>query len=269
MIQSLKRAMSVLEYMAKQNRQEYSIAEISPAVKLPPSTVYRVLQTFLSGGYVLTDPKTHLYRLGPGLIALARAAGGKNDLAALAMPYLQRIAGETGDDAFLMVISGFQSHVVAKADGPNRIKIVSGFEANSDLHCGANRKMLLAFQSDRFIEEYIGRGLKRYTSTTITNPQMLREELETIREEKTSFSLSEFIEGAMGVSAPVFGRDGRIAASIGTSGPAFQVTSAKISHHKKVISECAAELSALLGYEGGEPVRTPWRGSIETSQAES
>ena len=47
MIQSLKRAMSVLEYMAKQNRQEYSIAEISPAVKLPPSTVYRVLQTFL------------------------------------------------------------------------------------------------------------------------------------------------------------------------------------------------------------------------------
>lgn len=250
MIQSLKRSMNILSYMSRRGKLEYSIAELSAATELPPSTVFRVLQTFMSDDYVLLDPKSHLYRLGPALIPLGRAAGNEKDLGALAMPFLQQIANETGDDAFLMVISGYHSQVVAKADGPNRIKIVSGFEANADLHCGANRKMLLAFQSDEFIEEYIRHGLKAYTSSTITDPKVLRGELKTIRDEKTSFSLSEFIDGAMGVSAPVFDSEGRLAASIGTSGPAFQVTSTKISNHKKVISRCAQGLSKLLGYKG-------------------
>lgn len=240
--------MDILYYMGKNGKREYTIAELALGVDLPPSTVHRILKTFADGGYVLLDKGTHLYRLGPALIQLGRAAGDVSSLKTAAMPYLQKIAEETGDDAFLMVISGYQSHTLAKAEGPNRIKIVESFEANFDLHCGANRKMLLAFQPDSFIREYMAMGLKSYTASTITDPETLWLEIKTIREERVSFSLSEFIDGAMGISAPVFDHSGKLAASIGTSGPAFQVTSSKINARKKIISECAMELSKKLGF---------------------
>lgn len=250
MIQSLKRSMRILDYMARQGKKDYSIAELSSAMDLPPSSVYRVLQTFAANGYVLSDEKTHLYQLGPALIALGRAAGDTRDLRTVAMPFLQKIADETGDDAFLLTICGFHSQVIAKAEGPNRVKIVESFESNYDLHCGANRKILLAFQPDDFIQKYIDMGLKSYTSSTITEPDALWKELRIIREEQTAFSLSEFIDNAMGVSAPVFDNSGQIAASIGISGPAFQVTEAKINNYKRIISECAKKLSKVLGYSG-------------------
>ena len=250
MIQSLTRSMRILDYMAKTKKRDYSIAELSTAVDLPPSSVYRVLQTFVQDNYVLLDPKTHLYRLGPALIPLGRAAEGESDLPTLAMPFLQKIADQTGDDAFLMALSGYHSRTIAKAEGPRRIKIVDSFESNFDLHCGANRKMLLAFQSKEFIDEYIALGLTAHTPNTITDPDVLRRELDTIRREKISFSLSEFIEDAMGISAPVFDHSGAVIASMGTSGPAFQTSREKIDQHKAIISQCAAELSAVLGYTG-------------------
>ena len=249
MIQSLKRSMRILEYMSQQGKQEYSIAELAAAMELPASSIYRVLQTFADDHYVVMDQKSHLYRLGPALFALGRAANDEKDLRSIAMPFLRKIADQTGDDAFLMTLSGYHSQVLAKAEGPNRIKIVESFESNFDLHCGANRKMLLAFQSDQFIEEYIRLGLKAYTSSTITNPELLWDEVRTIRAEKSSFSLSEFIDGAMGISAPVFNSSGTLAASMGTSGPAFQVNATKINSHKKIISDCARDCSALLGYK--------------------
>ncbi len=250
MIQSLARAMRVLDYMARQGQREYSIAQLSGALETPASSIYRVLQTFCRDGYVLLDPESHLYRLGPALIPLGQAAGARTDLRTLAMPFLRNIARETGDDAFLMTLSGFHSQTLARAEGPGRIKIVESFETNNDLHCGANRKMLLAFQSEDFIEEYIRRGLKTYTPNTITDPAALRRELGTIRAEGVSFSLSEFIQGAMGVSAPVFDREGKLAASMGTSGPAFQVTDGRIREIKASVTHWAAELSRLLGYQG-------------------
>lgn len=246
--------MKVLERMSKLGKQDYSIAELAAATGLPASSVYRILQTFAADNYVLADETTHLYRLGPALAALAQAAGGNTDLRSLAMPYLREIAEKTGDDAFLMSLNGYHSQTIAKAEGPNRIKIVESFEHNVDLHCGANRKMLLAFQSDDFISDYIKNGLKRYTANTITEPDDLWQEVRSIREEKVSFSLSEFIEGAMGVSAPVFDASGHLIASIGTSSPALQVSAAKINASKRVISDCAQKLSAALGYSEDIPV---------------
>lgn len=247
-IQSLQRSMKILAAMSKGGKPEYTIAELAEAVDLPASSVYRVLQTFALDHYVIADSKTHLYRLGPALIPLGQAAGAENDLKTVAMPFLQQIANETHDDAFLMKISGFHSQVIAKAEGPGRIKIVSSFEANFDLHCGANRKMLLAFQPDEYIEEYIRQGLPRHTPSTITDPEILWQEIRKIRKEQVSISVSEFIEGALGISAPVFDSTGQMIASIGTSGPAFQVTEEKINSHKQIITGCAAELSRALGY---------------------
>lgn len=45
MIQSLLRSMELLEVLKEQNRN-FSIAELSESMNLPPSTIHRILQTF-------------------------------------------------------------------------------------------------------------------------------------------------------------------------------------------------------------------------------
>ena len=43
-------------------------------------------------------------------------------------------------------------------------------------------------------------------------------------------------------------RTGAVIASMGTTGPAIQVTAARINAQKKVVADCAARLSEVLGY---------------------
>lgn len=247
-IQSLRRSMKILALMSRGGKTDYTLAELAAEARMPASSVYRILQTFALDQYVLADGRTHTYRLGPALVPLCQTAGEDSDLKRAAMPYLEEMAARTGDDAFLMTVSGFHSRTLAKAEGPGRIKIVATFEGNTDLHCGANRKLLLAYQSEDFIDAYIARGLKAYTAQTITDRDRLLAELRAIREEGVSFSLGEFIEGAMGFSAPVRDRTGAVIASMGTTGPAIQVTAARINAQKKVVADCAARLSEVLGY---------------------
>ncbi len=54
-----------------------------------------------------------------------------------------------------MIPVGNKGLVIEKVDGPNHIKVVEEFGYEMYLHCGAIRKVLLAYQSPSFIEEYV------------------------------------------------------------------------------------------------------------------
>lgn len=75
MIQSLLRSMELLEVLKEQNRN-FSIAELSESMNLPPSTIHRILQTFCEKKYVIRDDRSHTYRLGPALIPLGKPRPG-------------------------------------------------------------------------------------------------------------------------------------------------------------------------------------------------
>ena len=181
MIQSLLRAMELLELLKEANHK-YSIAELSESTGLPPSTIHRILQTFCEKKYVIRDEHAHTYQLGPALISLGRAAADNVRIQDAALPILKNLSYCTREDSYLIIQVGDKGLVLDKTDGPNHLKVVEEFGYEMDLHCGAIRKALLAFQSDEYIRRYLYTRLNRPEAFPKADPAELAEELRTIRE---------------------------------------------------------------------------------------
>ena len=246
MVQSLMRAMEILEIL-RESDKSCSLSELVDGTTLPPSTVHRMLHTFCKKNYVVHDPSTSLYRLGPALIPLGMAATRNLNLRDVAVPVLKTLMKSTKEDAFLMVANGFNGIIVEKAEGPNNLKVIERSGSEWGLHYGAIRKCLLAFQPDSFIEAYIQHGLEKVTKNTIVNGEELWEVLHTIRREGVSASIGEYIPDAAGIGAPVFDQHGKIVASIGIIAPVSRANEEKIERFKAEVKKYAQELSVLLG----------------------
>jgi DNA-binding IclR family transcriptional regulator len=81
-------------------------------------------------------------------------------------------------------------------------------------------QVLLAFQDERWREQYLRRvRLKPLTPRTITSVDALRKRLASIRQSGFCVSISEAVDGATGVSAPIFGSDGTLLAALLIAGP--------------------------------------------------
>ena len=247
MIQSLVKAANILEYMKLSNK-EYTIAEISDNVNIPPSTTHRILNTLMDCDYVIKDDKTHLYRLGPGLISLGIAATSNISLQNDAYPIIKELSNKTQEDAFLIIKSGNKGLVIAKVEGPHPLKVVEHFGLEIPLHMGAIRKVLLAFQPDNYIDYYLNEKLTPYFNGEMPDKEKVRAELMKIREEKISCSTSEYIKNGAGIGAPVFDYKKDIVASIGIIAPVTRITKENQEELKKIVEEYANKLSRKLGY---------------------
>ena len=211
MIQSLMRSIDLLEIL-KAPDKAFSISELSDRLALPPSTVHRILQTFCARNYITKDESTHLYRLGPALISLGTAASHNLRLQDMARPVLEHLSHDSSEDAFLVIRAGNKGLVLDKVEGANILKVVEKFGAAVDLHCGAIRKALLAYQSEDFLQEYI-RVKMPGADSAATEAFFTR--LAEIRKDGVACSTGDYIAGAVGIGAPVFTLGGKVIASIG------------------------------------------------------
>lgn len=248
MIQSLVRSMELLETL-KQPPFSYSIAALSKSMDLPPSTLHRILQTFCSMNFVIRDEGTHTYRLGPACIPIGQAAAGNIHMRDLALPILRKLSETIHEDCYLAICVENKGLILDKIDGPNHLKVVEQFGFELDLHCGAIRKTLLAYQSAEYIEYYLDHILTRTEAFPKTDASELKRTLKKIRENGYSFSDSEYVTDAIGVGAPVFDIKHTVVATIGIIAPKSRISNQ--DQLDTVISEiknAAQQISYYMGH---------------------
>ena len=246
MIQSLVKATNVLDILKNENR-ELTIAEISESLDIPPSTAHRILSTLIEVRYVSKDEKTHLYSLGPALIPLGIKASAKIDPQAVGRNILEKLSDLTLEDSFFIIKSGDKGLMISKAEGKHSLKIVENFGIEIDLHKGAIRKTILAFQSDEYIENYLKKNLADYSDSSVIK-ETLKKDLMEIRKSKISVSDSEYIEGAIGIGAPVFNYKDDLVGAIGVVIPRERVTEESKKEYIEAVKNCGIEFSKNLGY---------------------
>lgn len=246
MIQSLVKAANVLDILKNENR-ELTIAEISEFLNIPPSTAHRILSTLIDVGYVSKDERTHLYGLGPALIPLGIKASSKLDPQAVGKLVLEKLSDLTREDSYFIIKSGDKGLLLSKAEGKHSLKIVENFGIEIDLHKGAIRKTILAFQSDDYINYYLKRDLSDYLNSPVDKDQ-LKKELMQIKNQKISVSDSEYIDSVIGIGAPVFNYKDQLVGSIGVVIPKERITEESKKEYMEAVKSCGIEFSKNLGY---------------------
>lgn len=220
-VQSVDRAARLLRAVADVGAGGAATAALGEACALNRATAWRLLSTLEVHGLVASDRETGRWRLGAGLLDLARSAGPEVVLRDV-HGVLEHLALETGETAALALLRG---GVLAYVDEVAPDAIVSARLAGRpvSLHATSTGKVALAWAATSERERLVPR-LERFTETTITDPDVLAEELDRTRAQGYATCRGEFDSSAWGVSAPVLDGSGRLLAVVSTWGPPQRVS---------------------------------------------
>lgn len=220
--------------------------QLAEVAGYPFSTAYRLLNSLVDAGFVDYDPQDKRYRLGLRIFQLAQKVASARGFAGMAMPILHRLTELTQESSILAVLDGDQYLTVHKVDGP-QFRTTTDPGDNGDLHTGAMGKALLAFSDgptrERLLETI---ELVPRTQHSITDREVLREQVEQIRRQGWAGQLEEHDIGMTAIAVPVLAQSGRLIASVALAAPLFRSDLEGLRAHLPELRRAADELATAL-----------------------
>jgi len=201
-VRSVLLALDVLEGVAFSG-EEVGVTQLAERLGMTKGSVHRHLLTFVERGYLVQNPSTTKYALGPKSRLLARLAPD-TDLVQLADGPMRELRDRLGHSVVLSATAPRGALVLNAVSGTSAIEI--GVRPGSELsfHASAQGKVLLAFAPRPQQQRILSRPLQRFTPHTITDPKRLDEEL--ARAMKLGFAAApeEVLLGINALAAPIF-----------------------------------------------------------------
>jgi IclR family acetate operon transcriptional repressor len=217
-VRSVSKALGILLYVS-QSSDGARGSDVAAACGLPAPTAHHLLETLLAEGFLSKD-ELRRYHLGPKVGALSDAFLSRTQPPEFLMEPLRKLAERSGETAYLSGWLHGDIAVLATVEGSRAVR-VAGLHRGSQghAHARASGKLLLAYARPGVAEAYLSRApLAALTSRTITDPDALLAELETIRRRGSATDLEEYQDRVCCVAAPVID-DGVVIAAYTLSVP--------------------------------------------------
>ncbi|MEV0982936.1 helix-turn-helix domain-containing protein [Brevibacterium sp. NPDC049920] len=106
-----ERLVEIIEMLSEAGVSGRSLAEISQHLDVNKATIYPMLTELLNVGWLVRDPRTKLFRLGPRLVAVGQAAEASFDIVDVVRPHSLSLAQKL-DATCMLVSQGPQGIVV-------------------------------------------------------------------------------------------------------------------------------------------------------------
>ncbi len=245
--QSILRALSLLEVFSDK-QPEWNLAELTKAVDLNRTTLYRLLTALESFDIVVRDPTTDRYRLGSGIIVLGGRAIRANPVRAVSQSELKDLAVKTGETTTLEILSGTEVVVI---DEVSVDRLMSGTQAIGTrwpAYATSTGNAIMAHLPSTKFEAILQTPLPQLTPKTITSPDILRRRLSQIREDGFAISAEALEIGYTDIGAPVRNFDGQPIAAISVGGPTARLTDTCLPEISALVRDSAIHISRQLGW---------------------
>jgi IclR family transcriptional regulator, KDG regulon repressor len=245
-VSAAARVLAVLESMSR--ARSIGLEELSRGVGLAKPTVYRFLQTLQSLGYARRIEGDR-WAITLKMFNVGSRALDHLDLHAAARPVAEELADELGETVHMGVLEGDSAVYVLKIESKYTIRMFSRVGRRIPLYCTAIGKVLLAF-SDADARKAALEDVKlvAHAPKTITKRSALDAELRKIRSQGFAMDDEEHEEGIKCIGAPVFDREGSLAAALSASWPAFRFEASDQSRSAAAVKAAAGRISEALGF---------------------
>jgi DNA-binding IclR family transcriptional regulator len=242
-LRTIGRALEVLDCFDGQI--PLSLKDISVRVKLPETSLFRVLLTLEKHKY-LQQHRDGTYQLAPKLVFgwLVQAA---DRVRALARPELERLAHTFDETVSVSYLFDDRIHVLDCVETFHEIRMTNKIGRVLPPHCSAMGKVITAFQdrhlADRILEVY---GLTPRTEHTIVDRQKLFTEFEEARRTGIAADREESIRGGICFGAAMRNDGQPVVAAISISTPTTRMTPELEKNIKAAVLESADRVASLL-----------------------
>lgn len=245
-IQSLDRAISVLEYLSLRGGQ--TLTQIATSMDQSPATIYRVLSTFEARGLVVTDSTSQTWSVGPMTFRIGSAFLRRTSVIERARPFMRQLMDQTGETANLGIQSGANVMFISQVETHHSIRAFFPPGTVAPMHASGIGKALLSRLNKEEVKRLLdAERLTPFTSNTFDDLDSLLTNLAVCRERGFALDDEEKTEGMRCIAAPVSNIHGEVVAGISVSGPTNRICDTKVEQYGELIKHAADELSAALG----------------------
>lgn len=248
----ISRAVRVLAALADQNPGGKSVRETAEIAQLPVSTTHRLLTELEVEGFVTRAEANTGWKHGTRLWELALSGApleGLREAAVLAMEDLVaslevHVSLGILDRSEVLYIERFAPHALTE-----NITSVAG---RLPAHATSAGLTLMAHASKADQDVFLSMTLKKYTDSTLTDPDELRRMLAAIRRDGYCISRGGVIEESTGISVPIFGELGQAIAALTVIVPIEEGPPERFIPYLKLAS---AAIQRQLGVEPNKGMR--------------
>ncbi|KJS20153.1 MAG: hypothetical protein VR72_15680 [Clostridiaceae bacterium BRH_c20a] len=222
-VPSIIKTIKIIEFLHK--NKEATFTEIFTDLDIPKSTAYQILSTLEFNRYIKQDQSTGKYLLGFKFFELGFSVGETIDIRKEALPVLKELTNKTHLTAQIGILDGLEAVYLEKVESPDGVFIRTRVGKRSFLHCTAIGKAILAWQKEEIKENLLQEiQLIKNTETTITEVNLLRQDLQITRKRGFSFDNEENLPHIRGIGVPIWGVDGEVKVAISISGLTTQIS---------------------------------------------
>lgn len=247
-ILSVQRAAQLLSAFLTEPH-EFGVSELSRMLGQTKNQTFRLLQTLVDEELVIFDLVSKRYRLGYRVVELGVIARRKLPLVAAAAPVMDRLARESGETVNLTTLADDVSAICLDTrESTHQLQIQARVGGRSALHAGAITKLLLANSTDAFVSRYIDLAspLTPFTPCTITDAEVLWEEVREIRRQGHAISDEDLDLGAYSIAAPIRNGTGEVVAGISIAAPKSRLDDDQLDDVLTLVVRAADDISRKL-----------------------
>jgi IclR family pca regulon transcriptional regulator len=221
-VQSLSRGLTVLQAFNAE-RPAMTLADMARATGLTRATARRLLHTLVTLGYVCTDGRT--FELTPRVLDLGFAYVSSLQLPDIAQPFMEALSDRVHESVSASVLDGTQIVYVARVNTQRIMGISLAIGSRLPAAWTSMGRVLLADLSDAKLDEFLDElVVTELTTQSITDIDLLRKEVRTVRAQGYALIDQELEIGIRSVAAPLRDRRGRTLAAINVGTHAARVT---------------------------------------------
>lgn len=253
-VPALERGLSLLCEFSRDQRT-LGAPELARRLNLPRTTVFRLLSTLESMGFVERVDGGRDYRLGVAVLRLGFEYLASLELTNLGRPVLERLCEQIQLPCNLVVRDHQSIVYVAKISPPTPFASSVTVGTRLPAHATVLGHILLSELTLAELQDlYPGGRLERYTEHTPVDVAQLFEACQRTRLQGYALSEGFFEPTISTVAAPVFGHTGRTVAALGTTVMAARFEKGRAPEMIEQVKAAAADLSVLLRYSSQDRI---------------
>lgn len=246
MSSAIDRAFQVLECFASYQKP-LRLADVVSEIALPKQTAHRLIMQLLSMGLLEKDLIPEHYRLGVRARRLGLATIVSQNYMTSIHSILEDLVASFEETVNVGVLENDEVLYIDRVEchWPLRVQLASGSRVK--IHCTAIGKLLLAYSPEPHRDSVIKNlKLEQYTSSTITDPDLLRQECEKIRAQGYSENTGEDLLGLVALAVPIVDAYGTVVAGIAVHAPEARMDLAKMRANLDRLRSAAEKIAAEL-----------------------
>jgi DNA-binding IclR family transcriptional regulator len=194
-VKSAARTVELLEVLAARGDRPARLQELAEELGVPRSSMYALLQTLISRGWVRTDVTGSLYGIGIHALLTGTSYLDSDPRVRIVRPYLDEASEALGETIHLGRLDGRDVAYLATRESHEYLRTISRVGRRLPAHGGALGKALLAERTDDAVPQG---PFEPLTANTHTTRESLLTDLAATRERGYSIDREESVVGIAG-----------------------------------------------------------------------